>query len=285
MKKRESLVQINGIKHWVKKSLNHNLKYPLIIVHGGPGGSQYIYERIPGRCLEQELDVIYYEQRGCGRSEKAKDQDYLMETLIADLNSLILDLGYEKVILLGFSFGAELVVEYTLKHPKNIHKIILQSPSDLSNMKLMYEIQKSNYERLGVKFINLNSDDIVENYNEMWNQVSVDIVDKFLFRRKNTAISIRNLWDESKHMNNGLIADQVFNRNRDKVLTDSSSKIEVETLIIVGKYDNNVGRDIPLLYKESIKKSKMFVFDESGHFPDYEEYKKYSKIVIDFCKQ
>lgn len=285
MKQCESLVQINGIRHWVKKSLNHNLEYPLIVVHGGPGGSQYIYERIPGRYLEQELDVIYYEQRGCGRSEKPKDRDYLMGTLVADLNSLILELGYDKVILLGFSFGAELVVEYTLKHPEKVYKIVLQSPSDFSNMKLMYEIQKSNYEKLGIKFINLNSDDIVENYNEMWNQVNVDIVDKFLFRRKNTAILIQNLWNESKHTNTGLMADQVFNRNRDEVLTDSSSKIEVETLIIVGRYDNNVGLDIPLLYKKNIKKSRMFVFDESAHFPDYEEYEKYSKVVIDFCKQ
>src|SRR5690606_19068394 len=90
----ESFYTINGIKHWVKIKGSANETIPIIIVHGGPGGNNYSFERTIGPKLEEFATIVYYEQRGCGRSDAPKDpNDYSIPTLINDLNVLRDSLG------------------------------------------------------------------------------------------------------------------------------------------------------------------------------------------------
>jgi len=62
--------------------------------------------------------VVYYEQRGCGRSASPKDpRAYSLSLLVADLDELRDALGLERIVPLGCSFGAEPAAEYALAHP------------------------------------------------------------------------------------------------------------------------------------------------------------------------
>ena len=125
--RRESL---NGVDHWYRVAGASNRTVPLVIIHGGPGGNTYVYEHIQGPWLERSQTVVYYDQRGGGRSAAPRDpNDYAMPTLVADLDALIQRLGQGPVNLLGFSFGAELALEYTLAHPQNVARLALQSPN------------------------------------------------------------------------------------------------------------------------------------------------------------
>ncbi len=126
-------IEVNGVKHWYKTRIKDSSDIPVVILHGGPGGFVKVFEEVPGIALEEHLSIIYYEQRGCGRSNDSEDQDYEIDTLLEDLKCLIEKWGYQTVHLLGYSFGAELAIEFTLKHPEYVEKLVLQSPSDLSN--------------------------------------------------------------------------------------------------------------------------------------------------------
>lgn len=272
-------ININGIIHWVKLSLNHKQKYPIIVIHGGPGGFNYVYERVPGKLLEQDLDIIYYEQRGCGRSDAPLNGNYSIESLINDLNELRHELSLDKVILLGYSFGAELAAEYAAKFPRKVEKLILQSPSYFSDMELMFNIQYENFKKIGVIFEKFDSQVIVDKYNEMWSQISIENVNRFLWHDMKNAIQMRKLWDISGLINTGKISEQVFNRKRGISLFDELSNINIPTLIIVGKSDNNVGMVIPKKYNETLKDSELVIFENSGHFPDFEESEKYQRLI------
>lgn len=46
-----------------------------------------------------------------------------------DLEKLRKRLHVKKVNLLGYSFGGQLCLEYALKYPENIKKMVLQAPS------------------------------------------------------------------------------------------------------------------------------------------------------------
>lgn len=278
----EQTIKINGIDHWVKSSIKHNSRYPIIAVHGGPGGFHYVFEDTPGKYLEEKLDIIYYEQRGCGRSAIPLDNCYEIDALISDLDCLIEKLGYEKVVLLGYSFGSELIIEYSLKHPDKVHKLILQAPSDLSDMRLMYEIQKSGFESLNIKFDELETDDIIEKYDYMWSSIFTEDVNKFLFYDSRNAIQVRKLWVESGMANNREMSKVIFNRKRDETVVASSSKIYIPTLIIVGKHDKNVGLELPTRYHKNIKGSILVILEKSAHFPDYEQSTEYIEVVYDF---
>jgi proline iminopeptidase len=75
---------------------------------------------------------VYYEQRGSGRSEAALDKDsYTVAQLIADLEALRLALNLGRINLFGFSFGAELALEYAAAHPNAVHHVIATAPGSI----------------------------------------------------------------------------------------------------------------------------------------------------------
>ena len=135
-------LKINGIMHWCKVAGTAHNTVPLIIVHGGPGGNHYVFERTLGLKLEGNMTVVYYEQRGCGRSEAPQDDGaYSINTLVEDLEELRKQLNVEKVNLLGYSFGGQLCLEYALKYPTKVAKMVLQAPL-LDGFNDMYTVQK-----------------------------------------------------------------------------------------------------------------------------------------------
>ena len=50
---------------------------PCLFVHGGPGSTSYYFEAMPSAVLvEKKLQMIYFDQRGSGRSDSALNNDY-----------------------------------------------------------------------------------------------------------------------------------------------------------------------------------------------------------------
>ncbi len=61
------------------------------------------------------MTVVCYEQRGCGRSDPPPSaDDYSLPLLVSDLDELRAALEIDRVVLLGYSFGSELAMEYAL---------------------------------------------------------------------------------------------------------------------------------------------------------------------------
>lgn len=102
---------------------------PLIVVNGGPG-FDHTYEHVSSAWdgLAKKRRVIFYDQRGTGRSPATKDQTYALADQINDLEDLRAHLGAERIELLGHSWGGYLVMAYAASHPEHIaHLIIVDS--------------------------------------------------------------------------------------------------------------------------------------------------------------
>ena len=74
--------------------------------------------------LAMHHQVIMYDLRGHGKSEKAPS-GYDIDTLTSDLESLIESLELETVSFVGYSFGAMVALNYSLRHKKSVHKLAL----------------------------------------------------------------------------------------------------------------------------------------------------------------
>lgn len=285
----EYFLNFNGIDHWVKVEGSANETLPLIIIHGGPGGNHYTFERTAGPLLSAERTVVYYEQRGCGRSAKPEsDDDYIIELLIEDFSDLKRWLGTEKVDLLGYSFGGELALEICHAIPDEINNLILSAPSlmesglhklvqlsgfsTVAGKELFHKIQKLQKDTLSIDAL----------YEKVWDLADASTVDSLLFEDQEIAKTNRKWWNESSLINTGLMAKALENHPRLIPLKDRLKEINHQCLIITGVYDRNTGVTISKIIHRKMPQSKLVMFDKSAHFPDIEETDKFARVVLNF---
>lgn len=98
---------------------------PCVFVHGGPGAGSYGFEALGGRALEKQLQMIYLDQRGSGRSGSAASKDYSLARQVQDLEELRQQLGLERWVLMAHSFGGTIATEYAARHPERVQALIL----------------------------------------------------------------------------------------------------------------------------------------------------------------
>ena len=101
----------------------------LVVVHGGPGGSLESVRPDFGR-LAKGRTVIYYDQRGNGRSDLVDDEAKLaVPKHIADLDAVRRHFKLKKLTLLGNSWGGFLIAAYASAHPDKVERLILDVPA------------------------------------------------------------------------------------------------------------------------------------------------------------
>jgi proline iminopeptidase len=99
-----------------------------VVLHGGPGAHHdYLlpgFDRLaPGRTL------IYYDQRGGGRSPVDRDVPVGWQEDVADLEALREAWERERLCLAGYSWGGLLALLYALEHPDRVERLALVSPA------------------------------------------------------------------------------------------------------------------------------------------------------------
>jgi proline iminopeptidase len=100
----------------------------LIAIHGGPGVD---LESIAGDFapLAERHVVIFYDQRGAGRSELPKDTTRLAAARqIADLDDVRRHFGARRVTLVAHSYGPLLAASYALEHPDAVKRMVFFGP-------------------------------------------------------------------------------------------------------------------------------------------------------------
>lgn len=116
--------------------------YPIIYLHGGPGGP--IYDRnisLLSALTEDGHDVYLYDQVGCGWSTRLEDiSEYTPDRHKEDLLAIIKTIGAEKVILIGQSWGAVLATLFIADHPDKVEKAIYTGPGPI--LPLHSELEK-----------------------------------------------------------------------------------------------------------------------------------------------
>ena len=105
---------------------------PIIVLHGGPDfDSAYLLPELDR--LSDEFHLVYYDQRGRGRSaDHVKPEDVTLESEMADIDEVREHFHLDKVVLLGHSWGAVLALEYALRHSERVSRLVLMDPAPAS---------------------------------------------------------------------------------------------------------------------------------------------------------
>jgi pimeloyl-ACP methyl ester carboxylesterase len=97
---------------------------PTIIgVHGGPGIDSTALCNLLSP-LADVAQTIRYDQRGHGRSDRGRPEQWTLDTWADDLAGLGAILGLTKPILLGTSFGAHVALACAARHPEMIGAVV-----------------------------------------------------------------------------------------------------------------------------------------------------------------
>jgi len=107
----ESYVAVEGGRIWYKIYGQNTSGTPLLVVHGGPGAVHNYLLSL--KALADERPVIFYDQLGCGQSDKPQDTAlWQTDRFVRELHSLVSALRLEKFHLIGQSWGGFLAVSY-----------------------------------------------------------------------------------------------------------------------------------------------------------------------------
>ncbi|MEK3775239.1 alpha/beta hydrolase [Paenibacillus sp. FSL K6-4396] len=292
-------VEINGTGHEVMIRGVDRTNPILIFVHGGPGCSEIPYVRKYQKELEQYFTVVHYDQRGSGKSYHFFEDysnlttDVLVDDLLALRDYVSKELGQEKVILIGHSFGTYIGMKAAAKAPTQFHAYIgigqmantLQS--ELESLEYTYEQAKQAGNAEDVKKLELIRSSI-EQGKDLTPRILLqkyggaarlihenrDYISGFLLNPEYNGLDMIRFYS-GMFSSQDILLKEAFDQN----LPDIVDHLEIPTYFVTGKYDYmttaNAARDYFDVLVAPIK--DFIVFNESAHYPQFEEKEKFVK--------
>jgi proline iminopeptidase len=249
---------------------------PLVALHGGFGHDHNAFrpwlEALP-------VELILPDLRGCGQSPREGLEQASLATLAQDLDELRGQLGRERWIVLGHSFGAYLALEYAHGFPDRVDALILVGGApaldypDVIGANLAARgtpgqaalLQKAMSQQL----------DSDEEFRQGWNTIL-----PLYFRNLDPAIA-RDMDARATYS-----APALFHRFR--MLSQFSAlpwlgDVQAPALVLAGRHDwiappaqgaERLARGLP--------DASLVIFEESGHYPFVEENARFLSVVREF---
>jgi proline iminopeptidase len=122
----EGFVPVSGGRMWYQV-VGKSQATPLLVLNGGPGLPHDYLENLA--TLADERPIIFYDQLGCGRSERpTHDHFSSVQQMVDDVRKLREALNLQRVHLYGHATGAALAVEHALAGESGIVSLTLASP-------------------------------------------------------------------------------------------------------------------------------------------------------------
>jgi proline iminopeptidase len=269
----------------------------MLFVHGGPGMNSKVleYMRDHNSFLSGlDLDVIFYDQRNCGRSTgfegKTNHQDNI-EDLDSLVKSLISD-GVKLKVICGHSYGAKLLNDYCIQKDTAIPAIFIATAKDIitprmNNLLLDLNYLKSDQPDVYGQFLPEFEDLSID---KIWD-ITVKLAPYYLINpnRMNYYWANTEKQSEIARITEEVgisINSETFSSVREDLYSDknkfelSIEKLDQPTLWINGFHDYIMdGNNILESERLGIK-----TFNKSAHYPHIEEEQDFCKVVNEFIK-
>ena len=283
-------VTVNGAKLYVVIAGKGD---PIIIIPGGPGGAHPGYRVFDA--LAKDNQVVYFDAFGRGKSDTAKNvKEYTLARDIEDIEGLRIALHFEKLNVLGHSYGGLVAQGYALKYPSHVNHLILantfhsyimwQKNDDNSN----HEIQ-TNYPEVWDSLMMIREAGAVSSdpaHQELYKKVPYGFLyaynpDNFLGRASKpypNAFNAALYYQMVGRDGDFLVGNDIGNFDFRKELKN----LKMPVLIYGGRYDRVAVPAMMVKYKEYCPQAQFMIFEKSGHNPQVEEPEKLFPVIEKF---
>lgn len=296
-------VQIGGIVQSIWFRGVDVQKPAIILLHGGPGISESALFRHYDAALEKHFLMVYWEQRGAGRSYHSdiSHKSMSIDQFERDLDQVV-DLvkrrfGKNKVILLAHSWGTVLGTIYAYQHPEKVAAYI--GVAQIANFS---EGEQLSYEWALAKATGRNNSGAIADLQAMSPQPhSVDDeltkgkwVEKFggvfhqdfsTWKLIQAALSTdeTNLIDLMKFGQGNRFSLESLRPEYAKVDLTRYRSFKVPIVFFLGRHDWHIPSVLAERYFNIIDApcKRLVWFEESAHNPPFEEPEKFIQAMID----
>lgn len=301
-------IKINGTNQFVTIRGTDRRNPILLWLHGGPGNLSmplYMHYNAP---LEQQFIVVYWDQRGSGKSYSPRiaPETMTLEQFIADTHELTdwlkKQFNQDKIVLVGHSWGGLLGMHVIDKHPDNYHALVAISPvsNGLQSERLSYEFTLktaqhkqdttalATLKRIGAPSNGLYKDglsalkqqrDLVQKYGGAFHQ-NIQATSSQIFRRSKEY----GLLDYLKFNKIVRLSSPIIEKIWPTLdLKSQIPAVKVPVYFCLGRYDYNCPSSLVADYYDFLQApSKELVwFTESAHAGCWEEPQKFNALLTE----
>ena len=298
-------IRLGGVEQSVTIR-GRSAKAPILIwLHGGPGTDEIGMWRKYNHELEDHFLVVYWTQRGAGRSysNDIPASSMTISKFVSDLDELIIHLqtrfGKQKVVLAGHSWGTSFGVAYTQAHPQNVAAFVgvSQVVNATAGERLSYHFTVSEAKRRG------NSEALREltalrepPYPIASIMTQRKWLEEFGGGSFHKPTSLLNLMWQSVGASEMTLLDGVYfkagadfslnalaNENARVDWWSHARKFEMPVFIVSGRFDHNTDAGLQKAWFDRIEapvKTHKW-FEHSAHSPVFEEPDQFNRFMID----
>ena len=232
---------------------------PCLTMHGGLGlDHTHLHPWLDP--LGDRLRLVFYDHRGNGRSERTEPATLTFEQFSADAEALRQQLGLGTVVLLGHSYGGFIALDYALRYPDSISRLILISTAPAVDY---WPEIRENMRRRGA------TAEMIESFESgNWNEdadleAHVKLVGHLNFAPANEGLA-QDVLRETIYSAYARSAAFALLQTYD--VEPRLGEISVPTLIVVGREDVFTPMSQAERLHRAIAGSELVVIDQAGHF-------------------
>jgi proline iminopeptidase len=284
--RQDGFVTVEGGRVWFEV-VGSGDAIPLLALHGGPGYPHDYLE--PLEALSSERPVVFYDQLGCGRSDRPTDPSlWRTERFVKELAQVRVALGLNEIHLLGQSWGSMLATDYVLTGAKGIRSLVLASPplsiprwiEDMTRLRkaLPPEVQSiyEHHETAGFTTCLEYQAAMLHFYKR-----HVCRLEPWPSSLERAVAGIGGpvylaMWGPSEFFVTGNLLD--YDR------TERLSEIKIPTLFTCGRYDEATPESTTF-FQGRVPGSELAIFEQSAHCAHIEEEAAYLQRVRDFLRR
>lgn len=286
-----------------------NIENPILLfLHGGPGDAMLPVMTAVNKELENDFIVVNWEQRGTGKSYYAfKESDEIsIDTFVSDayeLTKLLLkQFSKEKMYIMGNSWGTAIGTKVVQEYPKYYYAYvgIGQVVNMKENERLSYEytlnqaisrndkkaekqlkgMQQNYYDRPDwMKWLLVQRKYLVEYGGAIYGQSSYKCLERyFISSPEYSLLDIINRVRGSKQS-----LEKLWLKLLEVNFFETAIEFEIPVYLLEGKHDFNAPSILAQRYYEKIQapKKELIWFENSAHFPQWEEPEKFYAVLKD----
>jgi pimeloyl-ACP methyl ester carboxylesterase len=233
---------------------------PVVVIHGGGGDASTWRNNITE--LAGRYTVYAPDLPGYGSSQPLAG-DYYIPELVEFVDRFAGSLGLEKFYLIGHSLGGGIALNYTLKSPHKVKKLVL-----VSSLCLGREIA------FWVRLFSLPA--LIRSIGALVIAVLKSV--KWVVKQLNPAGFIMPLSPASMTVGGSITTF----REQSLVLEQRLSEVKVPTLLVWGAKDPIVPVRQAYRAAKAIPDCRVEVFQKSGHNVHRDELKQFSEVITGF---